>query len=180
GWLAIAGVVVGSMLTVAYTLRFLWGAFATKAGVRTTDVTPVPAGFAASPVVLTVLTVALGFAGHTLTSLFEPHLAAYPEGHHHAELALWHGPGLPLLFSALAVLVGALLFRHRHSFAHLQGRLATSRSADGAYRAGMRWVDRTAVEVTGTAQRGSVAAYLAIILVVVLALPGLAALLALG
>src|SRR5690606_35628536 len=115
GWLAIAGVVVGSMLTVAYTLRFLWGAFATKAGVRTTDVTPVPAGSAASPVVLTVLTVALGFAGHTLTSLFEPHLAAYPEGHHHAELALLHGLGLPLLFSAVAVLVGALLFRHRHS-----------------------------------------------------------------
>ena len=32
-WLAITGVVAGSALTVAYTSRFLWGAFATKPGV---------------------------------------------------------------------------------------------------------------------------------------------------
>ena len=33
GWLALAGVVVGSALTAAYTARFLWGAFASKPGV---------------------------------------------------------------------------------------------------------------------------------------------------
>ncbi|KQY57141.1 Na+/H+ antiporter subunit A [Nocardioides sp. Root140] len=168
----VAGVVLGSVLTMAYSLRFMWGAFGTKPGVAETSVEPVAAGFAASPVILAALTLALGFLGPGLTHAFEPHLDQFPETDHHAELALWHGLELPLLLSAVAVGVGLLLFWKRRLFAQLQALTASTWSAERVYRAGMRAVDRSAVEVTGLTQRGSVAAYLAFILLVVLALPG--------
>ncbi|MFS3127428.1 Na+/H+ antiporter subunit A [Nocardioides sp. Bht2] len=171
-WVVLGGILVGSVFTVAYTARFLWGAFAAKPDTAPTVVRPIPIGFAASPVLLAGATFVLGFVGPALTHLFEPHLDRYPEGYHHAELALWHGLGLPLLFSLLVFLLGTWLFTKRISFSQLQATLSPQRSADGAYRAVMRMVDRTAVEVTGLAQRGSVAAYLAIILLVVLAVPG--------
>ena len=55
--------VAGSALTVAYTLRFLWGAFAEKTGVSSTDVHRVPAGFAVAPVILGALCLVMGFFG---------------------------------------------------------------------------------------------------------------------
>ncbi|WP_235737025.1 hydrogen gas-evolving membrane-bound hydrogenase subunit E [Nocardioides alcanivorans] len=174
GWLVLVGIVLGSVLTMAYTLRFLWGAFATKPGAEPTEVAPVPVGFAASPVLLAALSVGLGFCGAWLTGVLEPHTATFPEGHHHAELALWHGLGVPLLLSGIVVVLGVALFIRRATFGQLQGALASQRSAEGGYRALMRAVDRSAVEVTGLTQRGSVAAYIAVILLVVLALPGAA------
>ncbi|MDN5893333.1 MAG: Na+/H+ antiporter subunit A [Nocardioides sp.] len=171
-WLVVAGVVLGSALTMAYTMRLMWGAFATKPGVEDTRVTPVPAGFAASPVILATLTLTLGFCGPLLTRAFEPHLAQFPATHHHSELALWHGLELPLLLSAIAIGLGLLLFWKRLVFAQLQALTSSTWSAERAYRAGMRGVDRSAVEVTGFTQRGSVAAYLTFILLAVLTLPG--------
>ncbi|MDT0203464.1 Na+/H+ antiporter subunit A [Nocardioides sp. AE5] len=172
GWLVVVGIVLGSVLTMAYTLRFLWAAFATKEGVAPAPAKPVPAGFAAAPVVLAALTLGLGFAGSGLTRLFEPHLALYPEGAHHAELALWHGLGLPLALSGIVVLIGVFLFVKRKVFAQFQALTSWTWSTERIYRNGMRSLDRAAVEVTGTTQVGSVAAYLTFILLVVLALPG--------
>ncbi len=177
GWAVVAGVAVGSVLTVAYTLRFLWGAFATKTTCEPTAVTPVPAGFAASPVLLAAASLALGCAGGWLTGVLGPQADTFPAGHHHTELALWHGWSMPLLVSAGVLVAGALLFSRRATFAQLQAALSPSRSAEGGYRAVMRFVDRSAVEVTGLTQRGSVATYLAVILLVVLAVPGTALLL---
>ncbi len=179
GWLVIVGVIVGSALTVAYTARFLWGVFATKPEVEPTDFPAVPLGFLGAPLVLSALTVALGFAGHPLTTAFEPHAEQFPEGVHHAELALWHGLGLPLAFSAITVGAGLVLFTLRRPMARFQHRVRFRWTADGAYRFGMRTVDRWAVEVTSAVQRGSVAEYLVVILLVVLLLPGVAVMTAL-
>jgi multicomponent Na+:H+ antiporter subunit A len=179
GWLVLVGVVLGSVLTVAYTLRFLWGTFATKPGVPPTRFPPARPGFVLAPVVLAALTIGLGFAGPALTRVVEPYTDQFPAGVHDAELALWHGPGLPLLLSAAALLLGAAIFGQRRRFGAVQAAASWSRTADGGYRLVMRTVDRLAVEVTGLTQRGSVAAYLAVTLVVVLLLPGAAALTAL-
>ncbi|QIX25332.1 Na+/H+ antiporter subunit A [Nocardioides sp. JQ2195] len=172
GWLVLVGIVLGSVLTMAYTLRFLWGAFATKPTVAPIAARPVPVGFAFAPVVLAALTVVLGFSGPAMTHEFAGYLHQFPEGAHHAELALWHGLGLPLLFSALVVAVGALLFVKRHAMAQLQALTSSTLSMERFYRSAMRGIDRAAVEITGTTQRGSVAAYLTFILLVVLVLPG--------
>ncbi|GAB2865993.1 Na+/H+ antiporter subunit A [Nocardioides pacificus] len=177
GWLVVIGVVVGSALTVAYSARFLWGTFATKSSAANPDAAPtpthpVPVGFAAAPVVLAALSLALGFAGHPLTEQLAPYAAAFPEGVHETELALWHGIGLPLALSLLALALGLAAFAVRVPVAQFQAALTHGWSAERGYRWTMRSVDRLAVEVTGTTQRGSVAAYLAIILVAVLLVPG--------
>ncbi len=179
GWLVVLGVVLGSVLTVAYTARFLWGTFADKPDVPATAFVPAPRGFLLSPIVLTVLTVALGFAGAALTDVFAPYADQFPAGAHDADLALWHGLELPLAFSALTLVLGGVVFLRRRSFGTVQAALSPQWTAEGGYRLIMRTVDRLAVEVTGLTQRGSVAAYLAVILLAVLLLPGTAVLTAL-
>ena len=52
GWLLVAGVTLGSVLTVAYAARFVWGAFATKPGVTATPVHRPDAGLVVPPAVL--------------------------------------------------------------------------------------------------------------------------------
>ena len=176
GWLVLAGVVLGSMLTVAYTARFLWGVFATKPEMPPTPFPAVPTGFLLAPVLLSGLTLVLGFAGGPLTRVFDPHTAQFPAGSHDAELTLWHGLGLPLVLSLVTVLAGLALFAARHRVERLQQAVAPRWTADGGYRFVMRTVDRAAVETTGLVQRGSVAEYLVVILLVVLLLPGVAVL----
>jgi multicomponent Na+:H+ antiporter subunit A len=54
----------------------------------------------------------------------------------------------------------------------VQTALSVGLSAEHGYRAAVRRVDRTAVEVTGLTQRGSAPTYLGVILLVVVVLPG--------
>ncbi|MDR6174590.1 multicomponent Na+:H+ antiporter subunit A [Nocardioides zeae] len=175
GWLVVAGLVAGSALTVGYTARFLWGAFATKPGVEPTVVKAPHPAFTVSPVLLAALCLGAGFAGAPLTTAFAPYADTLVPSAHEEYLALWHGFGLPLWFSVVAIAVGVGLFLVREPLCRFQARTALPVTAEGVYRFGMRAVDRSAVEVTGSFQRGSVANYLAIILLVVLALPGYAA-----
>ncbi|QDH10742.1 Na+/H+ antiporter subunit A [Nocardioides dongxiaopingii] len=179
GWLLLAGVLVGSSFTVAYTLRFLWGAFATKPGVPPTPVAGLPAPFAAGPVLLATLGLGLGFAGAALTSALDPYVVQLVAGDHEEYLALWHGLELPLLLTAATVAVGLALFAVRDGLCAFQQRVELPMSGGRVYRAILRDIDRLAVEVTGTVQRGSAAAYLAIILLVLVAGPGTALVLAL-
>ncbi|WP_181309782.1 Na+/H+ antiporter subunit A [Nocardioides campestrisoli] len=172
GWLVLAGVVLGSVLTVAYSARFVWGAFGNREVEEELTVRPVPVGFAAGPVLLAALTVVLGFAGHQLTSLLGLQADLFPPGVHEAELSLWHGVGLPLGATVLALLLGALLFVARAPVLRWQLSFSNDLSLERAYRWTMRALDRSAVEVTGVVQRGSAAAYLGLILLVVVAVPG--------
>lgn len=172
GWLLLAGVVIGSILTAAYSARFVWGAFGTREVDSPVAVhSPSPA-FVAAPVALAALSLVLGQLGGPLTSLLGPQADAFPPGAHEAELTLWHGVGLPLVLTLVTLTAGAALFVAREPVARAQAALAHDWSLERAYRGGMRLLDRTAVEVTGVVQRGSAAAYLAIILVVLVLLPG--------
>jgi multicomponent Na+:H+ antiporter subunit A len=172
GWTVLLGVVLGSALTVAYTARFLWGTFASKPPVARMRNVKVPSGFAATPALLAILSLVLGFLGATETRLLAPYADQFPAGAHRAELALWHGLGPALLLSLVALAVGLVLFGWRDRFGRVQAALSPSWNAEGGYHSVMRWLDRTAVEVTGLTQRGSVTIYLSVILTVVVLLPG--------
>jgi multicomponent Na+:H+ antiporter subunit A len=172
GWIVLVGVVLGSALTVAYTARFLWGTFATKRDVVRSEPGWIPAGFLAAPMLFAVLSVALGFLSAPENAMLAPYAAAFPAGGHDSGLALWHRPGLALVLSALSVGIGVLLFWRRRLFGDLQSLLSPRWSADRGYFRVLRLLDRAAVEVTGMFQRGSVATYLSVILVVVVVLPG--------
>ena len=169
--------VVGSGLTVAYSLRFWWGAFARKP--RLSDPAPAElvhrpgALFLAAPAVLAVAGLVLGPA----SPLLEPLVAGYAEtlpllAPEAETLALWHSWQPALLLSAISVLGGAALFVACTKVNRLQRRFAVGASADEGYWNTIQFLDRLSVLVTGTTQRGSLPAYLGTILVVVLALPG--------
>ncbi|MBM7807080.1 multicomponent Na+:H+ antiporter subunit A [Geodermatophilus bullaregiensis] len=170
----LTGLVAGSVLTAAYTARFVWGAFARKPGTPDTGLEHPPEPlFLAAPAVLALTGLVLGPA----SPLLDPLVAAYgetlpllaPEAEH---LALWHGWQPALALSALTVAGGAALFAVRERVQRLQRRVAVGASADEGYWNVVQGIDRLSVLVTGTTQRGSLPAYLGTILVVVLALPG--------
>ncbi|KAA1425541.1 Na+/H+ antiporter subunit A [Mumia zhuanghuii] len=174
GSLVLAGLVVGSLLTMAYTLRFVWGVFGDKPGVeRPADLVAVPVGFAAPTAVLATVSLVLGFFGSALTDLWAGYDHLFPPGVHHAELALWHGLSPALGLSAIAVLGGVALFVWQRRAQYVP-TAPWMPSAERSYEAVMRGTDRLAVEVTGRTQRGSLPFYLGSILVVVLLVPGTA------
>lgn len=173
-WVAV-GLLAGSVLTVAYTARFLWGAFGTRPGA---DPTPVhaPGPLLTAPIWLCALAgLVLGLAVPVVDTLAAPHAGQYAAGDaadYH--LALWHGLGPPLLFSAVAIGGGLLLHRLRRPLAGLHDR--SPLDAQRGYELVVAGLERVAVVVTGRLQVGSLPAYLATILAVVVALIGPAAL----
>ncbi|WP_370619931.1 Na+/H+ antiporter subunit A [Mumia sp. Pv 4-285] len=174
GSVVLAGLVVGSLLTMAYTLRFVWGVFGDKPGVdRPADLIAVPVGFAAPTAVLASASLVLGFCGSALTDLWAGYDHLFPPGVHHAELTLWHGLTPALGLSVVALLGGVALFawQRRHQYLPTAPWMP---SAERSYEAIMRSTDRLAVEVTGRTQRGSLPFYLGSILLVVLLVPGTA------
>jgi multicomponent Na+:H+ antiporter subunit A len=178
GWVVLVGVVLGSTLTVAYTVRFLWGTFAVKPAVTRSRVSPIPAGFLAAPVLFAAASVVLGFLGHAETTVLAPYAEGFRVGEAPSDLALWHGFEPALALSAISLGVGLLLSWNRDAVSALQASVARRRSAERAYARLTRLLDRAAVEVTGLTQRGSVAIYLSVVLVVVVLLPGSAAVMA--
>ena len=167
-WALTATVVLGSALTVAYTLRFWWGAFAVKPGVPETQVAHPPTlGFVVSPVLLGAAVLVGGFLGPQLTAVLEPYAATLPAGEHGHGLTLLPAWGAPLISSLLAIAAGAVLFWQREWIGSVQQTFPTVPDAADFYRKTMANVDRLAVEVTDRTQRGSLASYTATILAVV-------------
>lgn len=179
----VAGLAVGSGLTVAYSARFVWGAFARKPGIADTPFTPITGLFVASPAVLALLGLVYGLWPAPVDAWVGPYAAEVAAGAaaatHDAgaqlgalpHLAAWHGFGLPLALSAAGWAIGALLFLSRGAVGRLQSRLASPFDAERAYRAIVGAVDDAAIWLTGRTQRGSLFFYLAVILAVAALVP---------
>lgn len=161
--LAFAVALLGSVLTVAYMLRFLWGAFASK-----TSVAQCAIGHRASPVSLlapaafAALTVVGGIAAPGFDALLQ---RALPEsGAEH--LALWHGFTPALGASTIVLVAGALLalilIRSKRALPAMSERF----SASHIYWLLTHWIDVIAVRLTSLTQRGSLPFYLSVILTV--------------
>ncbi|MGP3910889.1 Na+/H+ antiporter subunit A [Nonomuraea sp. 10N515B] len=146
--IVLAGVVAGSALTAAYTLRFLWGAFAVKPGVAERPVHPVPAAMFAP----TALPAVLGLVLAPLAARFG---TWYGGGH----LALWSAHATPLLLSAGALAAGVALFLAREPVARAGAALHVYDTGQ-LFWALIRRLDRFALQLTGLIQRGSVPDYL--------------------
>lgn len=162
----LAVVVAGSVLTVAYTLRFVWGAFARKPGVADTPVHRVGALLAA-PAVLAVTGLVLGPGVGWTDPLFAAYADAFPAPDHPYHLALWHGFGTALLLSAVTWAGGAVLFAGRARVTRFSRRVAWP-TADSVFGHLLLGLERLALQVTGFVQRGSLSGYLAITLLVML------------
>jgi multicomponent Na+:H+ antiporter subunit A len=169
--LVLAAIVAGSALTVAYGLRFLWGAFATKPDVAPADAAPVRWGFLAPAALLAAAGLLDGVLSPGVDRLLTPYAARYPATGDDYHLALWHGLSPALGLSALVLAAGALLF----AVSRAGPRWQSLRSpVDGAvvYDRLRGGLDRLAVELTGATQRGSLPFYLAVILVTLVVFAG--------
>ena len=175
--LAFAVAVLGSVLTVAYMGRFLWGAFARKPGAPECAVVHRP-GWAIG--IAPAAFVGLTLAGGLLAPLVDPLLQATVHasdagavaGAEPEHLALWHGV-TPALWASVAVLVAGALLAAALSRPRAASVLIPERfSASHAYWVVTHWVDVLAVRVTSLTQRGSLPFYLAVILIVVVAALG--------
>jgi multicomponent Na+:H+ antiporter subunit A len=188
---AMIGVIaVGSALTVAYGLRFLWGAFKPRlasapepfdpgipAPVRSAtapDIAhPQPFWMVAPPLVLAVLGLVVALVPVLGELLLTPHANAYPNGEP-GHLVLWGGFTPALAITGVVLLAGVWSFRQRDRVERLQAALWSPASADTVYQHLMRRLDRIAGAVTAGTQRGSLPFYLGVILVVLALGPGLA------
>ncbi|GAA3341200.1 Na+/H+ antiporter subunit A [Curtobacterium pusillum] len=167
-WSALVGVTVGSVLTVAYSLRFLWGAFARKPGVADTEPHGLH-GLGTVPSVLALTGLALGIGTPLVAHGLEPAASAAALAETVPHLALWHGLEPALGLSAVTLAGGLALFAVRRPVEALQHRLAGFPSASSIYRHVMRGLDRIATGLTAGVQRGSLPYYLTVILSVFVA-----------
>jgi multicomponent Na+:H+ antiporter subunit A len=175
-WLVAAGVVVGSTLTVAYGLRFLWGAFANKPTDRMhdpvgADVSPPRLAFLAAPALLVALTVATGVGPRIVDRLVVASAGAVDPAATSYHLAAWHGLELPLGLSVVALALGWLLWRRPLP----RLRRVTRRLPDATrvYASILNGTNRLATRLTSTMQGGSLPVYLGVIMTVTVVAPGI-------
>ncbi|MEE6271852.1 Na+/H+ antiporter subunit A [Georgenia sp. MJ206] len=172
--LMLAGIVVGSILTAAYGLRFMWGAFASKEGVEAPEPQRTSRLILAPPVVLAVASVVVGLAPGPTERLLAPFANTYPGEAGH--LTLWGGFGLPLLLTVAILGAGAVLFLGRDRVERAQTAMPATEGAEGVYRRTMRGLENVSADVTAVVQRGSLPGYLSTILGATVVLGGGAAL----
>ncbi len=171
----LVGLVLGSTLTVAYSLRFMWGAFFDKEGVQPTPVHAPGALFLAPAVTLAALSLFGGLLSYWADPLFAVYADTVPMGDHEtyqSYLALWHGWELPLLLSAVCVVGGLVLFYFRNQVVWLGTRLAFV-NPERNYRRMLAGLENLALQVTGSTQRGSLPVYLGTILIVLVVAAGI-------
>ncbi|MDJ1133861.1 Na+/H+ antiporter subunit A [Streptomyces iconiensis] len=174
---ALAAVVAGSVLTTAYTLRFLWGAFAAKGGSPPLEPVTVPRGtrtgartfLPAAGCALCGLVLGPGAAW--LDRLVGRYAAAFPAEGPPLHLALWHGFGPALGLSALTWVLGALVFAAAHPLGVFGDKLSQF-DGDQVFARALWNLERLSLQVTGTVQRGSLPVYLGTALVVLLGFEG--------
>lgn len=166
----LAGIVIGSMFTITYSMRFMWGAFARKGlpepSARVQGMhTPTPA-FLTAPALLAVTSVAVGILPGWLNGT----LGSYADPVD-AHIAIWEGFGIPLLLTAIAFAVGILAFFSRGRLRRARLAVNPLGNADRGYDAVLRGADVLSQRLTALTQRGSIPFTQATILVTLVTLP---------
>ncbi|MFI6814158.1 Na+/H+ antiporter subunit A [Nonomuraea sp. NPDC050328] len=160
GWpVPLAVVVLGSMLTAGYSLRFLWGAFAAKPGLEPTPLHATPASMAAPACLLAVLGLAGGPFAVAYGEAMAPYFTTFRGTAGEAHLTAWSGFTLPLALSALALAGGVVLFLARDLVARA-GTAISLPDANEVYWGLLGRVNSFALQLTGIVQRGSLPDYL--------------------
>lgn len=177
--LLVSGMTVGSIFTVAYSLRFLYGAFSDKrrGGVRapSSAVSGMHAPgtlLLAAPALLSACGLAAGLLPGRIDELLAPYADTMRSAAGHPyHLALWHGPTLPLWLTVIVFAVGTALFARHSWLRRFRSKNPPLGNADRAYDFALRTADRVSLRMTGTVQRGSLPLTQATILTTLVLMP---------
>ncbi len=173
----LVGMCVGSALTVAYSIRFLWGAFGRKRQSKPTSavegmhaISPL---FLAGPALLAALCLIDGVLSFRLDGVLAEYPdEAFPPAEESYHLALWHGLTLPLLLTVLIIGTGVLIAAPRSPLARLRRRGSVLLgNADRLYDATLRAADVVSLRMTQGTQRGSLPLTQGTILLTLVLLP---------
>jgi multicomponent Na+:H+ antiporter subunit A len=169
--------VAGSMLTVAYSFRFYWGAFIaprrTHAGHMVGSPTAPSIPFVVPAAVLAAFGLLIGIVPGILDPLATASLAAFGPGVAPVHLSLWHGPG-PLLLSLVTLAGGALLVLGDRWVQRLLAEGGRLPSGAEVYRAALRGLGVVSTRVTAFVQNGSLPVYAGVILATAAVVPAAA------
>jgi multicomponent Na+:H+ antiporter subunit A len=180
GPIALAGIVVGSVLTFAYSARFVAGTLgvlvdpAGGARVDPSDIVRPSFAFGGPAQLLAALTLLLGFVPLLADGLVNSAARALDPTWQGYGLALWHGLNAALGLSALIVGTGAGLYALRGRVTALQDLVPPLPDSRRAYLSTVAGLLISAKRVTAVVQNGSLPTYQLVILTTLLALPGVA------
>lgn len=174
----LAGIVLGSVLTTVYTLRFVFGAFGRKGlphpSTRVAEMHRLHPGFLIPPAILAAAGLLFGLWPKPLDRVLSDYSDTVPdprgyEGDYY--LALWHGVNLPLLLSALVSVAGIAVYFGRKRLRRARADFVPLGNADRIYDAVLRGADVVSVRLTAVTQRGSIPATQAVILTTLVLVP---------
>ncbi|GFK20019.1 Na+/H+ antiporter subunit A [Corynebacterium glutamicum] len=182
GRLMLAGIVLGSIFTMAYSCYFLYEAFATKhskfpeangVSPAVKAMHPVKFKLWITPVILAILTVVFGVFPKPVSEAIVTHLDNVTPSLDdvHTELALWHGLNLPLLLSVVIIISGFIIFWERDTVERLRPNTAAFGSADTAYDAILDALRVLSHRLTASTQRGSLTLNVGVIFFVLTIVP---------
>ncbi|OKX87383.1 Na+/H+ antiporter subunit A [Corynebacterium glutamicum] len=182
GRLMLAGIVLGSIFTMAYSCYFLYEAFATKhskfpesdgVSPAVKAMHPVKFKLWIAPVILAILTVVFGVFPKPVSEAIVTHLDNVTPSldDAHTKLALWHGLNLPLLLSVVIIISGFIIFWERDTVERLRPNTAAFGSADTAYDAILDALRVLSHRLTASTQRGSLTLNVGVIFFVLTIVP---------
>jgi multicomponent Na+:H+ antiporter subunit A len=191
--LVLAGIVIGSTLTVAYSARFLWGMVVLpgRLAAGTAHVTvphperwrrlgdlpppsPPARWFLVPAAVLGVLSIVTGVAPSLLDRLVGAATLALDPGCHPEHLALWHGVNAALVLTGVTFAAGAVLFAARVPLSRVLARGTVIPNGTEVYLALLQVLNRLANRVTAVVQNGTLPIYAGVVLATAAVLPGVA------
>jgi multicomponent Na+:H+ antiporter subunit A len=172
-------IVIGSMLTFAYSARFVLGLLGrfgqSEHPIRSAEAHAPSAMFLAPAIVLTVVTVLLGVAPRLVDPLIASATIALDPVASPSTVKLWAGFNAALGLSVLVVSVGLVLVWFRGPVARFQRRFSETiswiPSAEQGFLVSLRTVTGGSKRLTSVVQSGSLPIYLAIIITVVAVAP---------
>jgi multicomponent Na+:H+ antiporter subunit A len=163
----LALVVAGSMLTAAYAVRFYWGAFVAprrRWHDRSGPYTAPPSTVLVAPAaVLALVGVVLGVAPWVADPLATASVASLGEASE-VHLSVWHGFGVPVVLSAIALVGGVAIALGDRWVQPLLARGGSIPSGAEVYLASLRGLGVVSTRVTGFVQNGSLPVYAGVIL----------------
>ena len=181
-WWALAGVAAGSVITVGYTWRFVWGMFGpTDSRIEQVDLSNTvrrpsrpPQWLYVAPIaLLSALSILFGIVPALLDTLETVAGRALDSQVLSVHLAIWHGVSVPLALSVIALVVGSLLFTQRRHLAPVLATGARVPTGTRVYLNLLRGTNVVAHRVTGIVQSGSLPVYAGVTLLTAAAVPGL-------
>jgi multicomponent Na+:H+ antiporter subunit A len=190
GWV-LAGLVAGSVLTFAYSFRFIWGVTVLprrlhtgveQVSVRHPDqrppgapgrVAPPPSWrFVVAGGALTAISVLFGLVPRIESSLVGAATRAVDPSSHPHRLVLWHGLGRPLVLTVVTFAAGAVVFAARRPIARVLRLGERIPNGTEIYLVLLQGLNRLANRVTAIVQNGTLSIYAGVVLATAAVLPG--------